>query len=91
MTKITKKYGFDRMTITGVLQSGANVKFSVGRTGERLTAGLSNDMKVAKVQMQQLSDWVRLRENETNQDRFDRIEMVLLKSNSSIDLINNLK
>lgn len=91
MTKISKKIGHDSMSITGSLPSGAYLKFTIGRRGEKLECALSNDIATMKSQMKQIQDWLKYRGNENNTDRFNRLEQVLLKSKNSIELINNLK
>ena len=47
-TKINKRIGFDSMSITGKMPSGASVSLKINRGGENLSAGLSNDSVVAK-------------------------------------------
>ncbi|MCK9576363.1 MAG: hypothetical protein WC979_00420 [Candidatus Pacearchaeota archaeon] len=90
-TKINKKIGHDSMSISGVMQSGANVKFTINRGGEKIVAGLSNDIKIAKVQLLTLQTWLKLRDGENNAQRFDRLENVLKISNNSKEFIENLK
>jgi hypothetical protein len=91
MTKIKKRYTFDSMKLEAIMQSGATVKFSITRSGERLVSCLSNDINIAKAQTESLSVWIKRRDKESNRERFDRLEKVLSESNSVAELIANLK
>lgn len=89
-TKINKRIGFDNMSIKGTLPSGAMVRFAIGRSGEKIEAGLSNDPIVMKQQFATLKQWLEIRKGETNLDRFERLEKVLRASKTSAELIANL-
>jgi hypothetical protein len=41
--KINKSIGFDRMSITAKFPSGANFRYFIGRSGEKLETAFSND------------------------------------------------
>lgn len=90
-TKISKRVGYDSMTISGKMMSGASVKLTINRNGERLESALSNDPDVAGKQLATLTSWLKLRKGESNEDRFDRLEKVLNLSENSTEFINNLK
>lgn len=90
MAKIKKNFGFDKMFIKGVLNSGASVEFTVNRGGERLVAALSNNTTIAEVQIKSLQEWLKFREGECNEQRFERLERLLMASNDSASLINNM-
>lgn len=86
-TKITKKYGFDTMSISAKFPSGASYKFTAGRSGERLMVAFSNDDAEAKVQMKVFQNFMKFRKGEINQGRFDRLEELTKKCKSGKELI----
>ena len=45
MANVKKSIGFDNMRLSAKLPSGASLKFSIGRSGERLEMAFSNDEK----------------------------------------------
>lgn len=90
-TKLSKRIGHDSMSISGKMLSGALVKLTIGRNGEKLEVAFGNDEAVAKRQLAELKEWLKNRKNETNQERFDRLEKVLLASDNSTEFMNNLK
>ena len=86
-TKITKKYGFDNMSIAAKFPSGASYRFSVSRIGERLTVAFSNNNKILQAQTKIFAAWMKLRPSEVNQGRFDRLEELTKTCTSGKELI----
>lgn len=79
--QITQKTNFDSMWIKVKLASGANFRYGVTRRGESLSAGLSNDSKEAKKQMQTLFAWLKNREGENYEQAFKRIASTIEETN----------
>jgi hypothetical protein len=90
-TKIKKSIGFDQMSISAKFPSGANFRFFIGRSGERLTLAFSNDTKELDEQSKIFAAWMKLRTGETNMDRFNRLEELCKKCKSGKELINLMK
>jgi hypothetical protein len=86
-TKISKKYGFDTMSISAKFPSGASYKFTAGRSGERLMIAFSNDDMEAKVQMRIFQNFMKFQPKETNEGRFNRLEELTKKCSSGKSLI----
>jgi len=78
------------MWIKAQFPSGANFRFSIGRSGERLAMAFSNDQKILREQMKIFMKWLNFREGETNQQRFDRIEDLCMKYTSGNQLIQSI-
>jgi len=72
--KVVQKTNHDKMWIKVTLDSGANFKLTVSRTGETLTAALSNVRAEAQAQLASLNKWLQYRTGENNAQRFNRIE-----------------
>ena len=89
-TKITKKYGFDNMSIAAKFPSGASYRFSVSRSGERLTLAFSNDDKELAAQTKIFANWMKFRPGELNQGRFERLEELTKTCKSGKELINKI-
>ena len=77
--KINKSIGFDRMSITAKFPSGANFRYFIGRSGEKLEIAFSNDSKELKEQSKIFAAWVKLRKGKTNIDVFNRELINLMK------------
>jgi K+/H+ antiporter YhaU regulatory subunit KhtT len=76
-TQIKKSYSHDRMKISIKFPSNASLVFSAGRSGEKLELAFSNDRKELAQQSKIVGKWLDFRnKNESNQDRFDRLEAV---------------
>jgi hypothetical protein len=90
-TKIKKSIGFDQMSISAKFPSGANFRFFIGRSGEKLTLAFSNDTKELDAQCKIFADWMKLRKGETNIDRFNRLEALCKRCSSGKELINIMK
>jgi hypothetical protein len=75
--KITKNYSHDNMSLSVKLPTGGSMKFSVGRSGERLEVCFSNDDNELMGQTNSVKLYMKLMEGETNQGRFDRLESLL--------------
>ena len=86
-TKITKKYGFDNMSISAKFPSGASYRFSVGRGGERLAMAFSNIDSESKVQLRIFGNFMKFQPKETNEGRFNRLEELTKKCRSGKELI----
>jgi len=86
-TTIKKRYTHDRMSISVNFPSGANLKFMVGRTREKLELAFSNDIKELKKQHQTVLNWVKLKKGETIQSQFDRIENISKQVKSGAEFI----
>lgn len=86
-TKIKKSIGHDSMSIAATLASGANLRFSIGRSGEKLAVGFSNDRKILNEQANVVKQWLRFRTGETNLDRFNRLENLLKQSKSGAEAV----
>lgn len=91
MVKIKKSVGFDRMSISAKFPSGANFRFFIGRSGEKLELAFSNDEKELNEQMKIFTAWMKYREGETNVERFNRLEELCKKCKSGKELINLMK
>lgn len=89
--KIKKTIGFDRMSISAKFPSGANFKYSIGRSGERLELAFSNDNSELKEQTKIFMNWMKYRDGEKNADRFNRLEELCKKCKSGKELINLMK
>ena len=89
--KITEKIGFDNMSISAKLPSGASIRFSIGRSGERLTLAFSNDDAVLKEQTRKMSKWLELRKDENNLQRFVRLRSVLEGAKNSLEVMEKLE
>jgi hypothetical protein len=89
--KVKKTNGFDRMSLTAKFPSGASLKFSVGRSGDRLELAFSNDSVELKKQMKIVSKWLDFQGDEKNQDRFDRLEALCMKCKSGAEFMANIK
>jgi hypothetical protein len=89
--KIKKTIGFDRMSITAKFPSGANFRYFISRSGERLSIAFSNDSKELKEQSKIFGEWVKHRKGETNIDVFNRLEELCKKCKSGKELINLMK
>jgi hypothetical protein len=89
--KISKRIGFDSMSISGKFPSGASLKFSIGRSGEKMELSFSNDINVLKAQMKTFKSWMDYRPNETNLDRFDRLEKILQGCQSGAQVISKME
>lgn len=89
--KIKKSIGFDRMSISAKFPSGANFKFSIGRSGERLELAFSNDSAELKEQSKIFVNWMKFRDGEKNEDRFNRLEELCKKCRSGKELIALMK
>jgi len=85
--KISKKYGFDTMSISAKFPSGASYKFTAGRSGERLMMAFSNDDMESKVQMRIFQNFMKFQPKETNEGRFNRLEELTKKCSSGKALI----
>jgi hypothetical protein len=89
--KINKSIGFDRMSIIAKFPSGANFRYFIGRSGEKLEVAFSNDSKELKEQVKIFSNWVKPRKGETNLDVFNRLEELCKRCKSGKELINLMK
>jgi hypothetical protein len=87
MAKVNKKIGFDRMSISAKFESGADLRFSISRNGERLTIAFSNDINELKRQSDIVEAWLKLRTGEKNIDRFNRLEEVCKNCKSGAEFI----
>jgi hypothetical protein len=88
---VKKSIGYDRLSLSAKLPSGASLKFSINRGSERLAMAFSNDSKIAGEQLKAMSSWLKFRdEDETNIQRIERLESVLKMSNSGAEVIANL-
>jgi len=90
-TKVKRVNGFDRMSLSAKFPSGASLKFSVGRSGERLELAFSNDSAELKIQSKIISKWLDFQKGETNQDRFDRLESLCRKCKSGKEFMSHIK
>ncbi len=89
--KIKKSIGFDRMSISAKFPSGANFRFFIGRSGEKLEIAFSNDPQELKEQSKIFINWMKFREGEKNEERFNRLEELCKKCKSGKELINLMK
>ena len=89
--KIKKSIGFDRMSISAKFPSGANFRYFIGRSGEKLELAFSNDSAELKEQSKIFASWIKLRTGETNIDVFNRLEELCKKCKSGKELINLMK
>jgi len=89
--KVSKRIGYDSMSISGKMPSGASLKWSINRNGERLEVAFSNDTKVLKYQVEVVNKWIEYRNGESNQSRFDRMETLLKSCNSGSEVITKMQ
>jgi hypothetical protein len=89
--KVSKRISYDSMSISGKMPSGASLKWSINRNGERLEVAFSNDTNVLKTQLQVVQKWIEYRAGESNQSRFDRMETLLKTCNSGSDVITKMQ
>ena len=87
VTTVHKSIGHDRMKIEIFFPSGASLKFRIGRSGETLEIAFSNDSQTLKTQSAQVRKWLEQRKEETNQDRFDRLEKTARQAKSGIEFM----
>jgi len=90
MTSIKKRIGFDNMSMTVKFKSGANFKYSIGRSGKKLQLAFSNDSNELKNQMEIFQLWLK-KENLTHEERFSKLETLCNKCNSGKELIELMK
>jgi hypothetical protein len=90
-TKVSKRLSHDSMSLSAKMPSGASLKFSIGRNGEKLELAFSNDTKVLQAQMSVVKKWIDYREKETNISRFDRLEKILVESKSGSEVISKME
>ena len=86
-TKISKRTTFDRLSLSAKFNSGASLKYSISRNGEKLDLAFSNDATVLKEQSRIICEWLDSKK-ETNQERIDRLEEVCKKVNSGKEFID---
>jgi hypothetical protein len=91
MKNVKKTIGFDRMSLNAKLPSGASLKFSIGRSGEKLELAFSNDIKILKEQMIKMTNWIKTRPTETNIQRFERLENLLNSCNTSVEVMDKIE
>jgi hypothetical protein len=89
--QIRSKIDHDKMQIDGRFPSGAKFSFLVTRTGERLDVAFSNDSKELKEQTLIFNQWIKLRKEETNAERFARLEAFSCTCSSGKELIEKMK
>ena len=89
--KISKRIGFDSMSISGKFPSGASFKFSIGRNGEKLELAFSNDTDTLKNQMKVFKQWIDYRPKETNIQRFDRLEKISQNCKTGSEVIAKMQ
>lgn len=90
-TKVKRTNGFDRLSLTAKFPSGASLKFSVGRSGDRLELAFSNDPSHLSRQAKIVAEWMDFREGETNQDRFDRLESLCKKCKTGAEFMSHIR
>jgi len=90
-TKVKRTNGFDRLSLTAKFPSGASLKFSVGRSGDRLELAFSNDSAQLSKQAKAVAEWMDFRDGEKNQDRFDRLEDLCKKCKSGAEFMSHIK
>ena len=90
-TKVKRTNGFDRLSLTAKFPSGASLKFSVGRSGDRLELAFSNNRAELQKQSKLVADWLDFQDGEKNQDRFDRLEALCKKCKSGAEFMSHIK
>ena len=90
-TKVKRVNGFDRMSLSAKFPSGASLKFSVGRSGEKLELAFSNDSAELKIQSKIVSKWLDFKEGEKNEDRFNRLEALCKKCKSGKEFMTHIQ
>ncbi len=86
-TKIKKSIKYDNLSLSAHFPSGAFLKFSIGRSGDRLDIRFSNDEKVLKEQAKTFSKWIDYREKENNEQRMDRLEKACKMAKSGAEFM----
>ena len=89
-TTIKQIIRHDKMSLSAKLSSGASLKFSIGRSGEKLEIAFSNDPIVLKDQLVKMQEWLKFKNGETNLERFARLRQVLETSTNSIEVMQKL-
>ena len=76
------------MWISAKFPSGAYYKFRVDRNGEKLELAFSNDTRELKEQTKIFGQYLKFRQGETNEERFNRLEELTKKCKSGKQLIS---
>jgi hypothetical protein len=90
MAKIKKSIGHDRLSLSAKFPTGAELRFSISRLGERLMVAFSNDKKEGDMQMQSLRSWLEFRDGETNLDRINRLAELVKGCKSGKEVIEKI-
>jgi hypothetical protein len=88
--KVNRRISHDSMSISVKLHTGASLKFSINRLGEKLELAFSNDAEILRNQMSSMKNWLELRKGENNLQRFDRLENLMRNSTSGSHAIAQL-
>lgn len=87
---VRKTETHDRLAVKATYASGGSFLFSIGRSGERLTWGGSNDKATAKVEAAKFMAWVKHRDGENNGARMERVRVLAESVNSIAELVAKL-
>ncbi len=85
--KVTKTIGHDRMSLAATYPTGGKFRFTIGRSGERLTWGGSSDAATAREEMKKFMKVAKFQPGETNAQRLDRLEVMAEAVNSMAELV----
>lgn len=87
---VKKSIGHDNLFVSAVYPSGGRFRFSVSRSGERLTAA-GADGAAGRRQFAVLADWTKFRPGETNGGRIERIYAAANAVDSIGDLVRAIE
>lgn len=88
--KIDMRITHDALSLAAKWQTGASLRFSITRSGERLTVAFSNDKAILAAQTKRLVAWIRRRPGETNEARILRMRDLCEGTVSGAAVMNRL-
>ncbi len=87
---VRKTETHDRLSVRATYPTGGTFTFTIGRSGERLTWGGSNDKKTAEGEMAKFMAWMKHRGDEKNGERMERLRVLAESVNSIGELVAKL-
>jgi hypothetical protein len=90
-TRVKKTITHDYLSMNASFPSGATFRWSVGRTGERLSIAFANDEETSKRQAKTIVRWLKHREEETNEMVFERLEVLLKSCKSGKEVVSKME
>lgn len=83
---VKKTVGHDALAVEVRYPTGGRVRFSIGRTGDRLAVAGASGAEGQR-QMAVLADWTEARGGETHGQRIDRVHALMSQAESVGDLV----